>query len=75
MANYKTGAQRHNDRQDKIWAKYYEHQSKLPPAHLYGRFLELAQEKLKITKEEARKLYGQYTVQQWENLLSLGWGK
>jgi len=75
MANHTTGAQRHNKRMDKIWDNFYIHQSKPPPIHLYGRFLEIAEEKLNISKEEARNKYGLYTIQQWETLLKLGWNK
>jgi hypothetical protein len=75
MANHLTGAQRYNNRMNKIWEHYKQHQSNLPGAHLYGRLLEIAEEKLKITKEEARKKYGLFTVQQWEELLKIGWHK
>jgi hypothetical protein len=40
---------------------------------LYGRYLEIAEEKLNITKDEARNKYGLYTVSEWEKLLKLGW--
>jgi len=69
------GAQRYNNRLNKIFDHYRQHQESLPPAHLYGRFLEIAEEKLGISKDEARNKYGLYTVQQWETLLKLGWNK
>ena len=72
MANL-TKAQRHNRMLETTFAHYRNHQASLPPCHLYGRFLEIAEEKLHITKDEARAKYGQYTVQQWETLLKLGW--
>lgn len=72
MANL-TRAQRHNRNLDRIFSDYHKRQEALPPAHLYGRFLEIAVEKLGITEIKARNLYGNYTVQQWETLLQLGW--
>lgn len=74
MANL-TRAQRHNRMLDKVFNTYREQQVKLPPCELYARFLEIAVEKLKITIDEARSKYGQYTVQEWETLLNLGWNK
>ena len=70
-----TKAEKHNRMLDKVFNTYLQQQNRLPPCHLYSRFLELAVEKLNITKEEARKKYGSYTVQQWEQLLKLGWNK
>ena len=72
MANL-TRAQRHNRMLETTFDHYRKHQETLPPAHLYGRFLEIAVEKLGITEQEARTKYGQYTIQQWETLLKLGW--
>ena len=43
--------------------------------HLYARFLEIAEERLNITKDEARSKYGLYTVKQWEEVLKLGWNR
>ena len=74
MANI-TKAERHNRVLNKTFENYRIHQESLPPCQLYGRFLEIAEDKLKITKDEARKKYGQYTVSQWEKLLNLGWNK
>ena len=73
MANYTTGAQRYNKKLDAIFESYFKHQNSLPPCRLYGTFLEIAVEKLHISKDEARNKYGLYTVQQWETLLELGW--
>lgn len=72
MANL-TRAQRHNRMLETAFDHYRKHQETLPPAHLYGRFLEIAVEKLGITEQEARSKYGNYTVAQWETLLKLGW--
>lgn len=72
MANL-TRAQRHNKMLDETFDHYRKHQESLPPAHLYGRFLEIAVEKLNIDEQEARNKYGQYTVQQWESILKMGW--
>ena len=74
MANL-TKAQRHNRNLDRIFNDYNERQNKLPPVMLYSRFLEIAEEKLSISKEEARNKYGHYTVKEWETLLKLGWNK
>ena len=74
MANL-TKSQRHNRNLDRIFNDYNERQNKLPPVILYSRFLEIAEEKLFISKDEARNKYGLYTVKQWETLLKLGWNK
>lgn len=74
MANL-TKAERHNRNLNRIFATYREQQSKLPPIHIYTRYLEIAKEKLKISIEDARAKYGLYTVQEWETLLKLGWNK
>ena len=74
MANI-TKAERHNRMLNKTFEHYHNHQNSLPPCHLYGRFLEIAEETLHITKNEARRRYGLYTVKQWEQLLKLGWNK
>jgi len=58
---------------EKTFEHYRQHQDSLPGCHLYGRYLEIAVEKLGITETEARTKYGQYTVKQWEQLLKLGW--
>lgn len=68
-----TRAEKHNRMMDKVFSHYNQHQESLPSCHLYKRYLELAEEKLKITKDGARSKYGQYTVKQWEQLLNLGW--
>ena len=72
MANL-TKAQRHNRNLENVFNNYRLHQESLPSAHLYSRFLEIAEEKFSISKEEARNKYGLYTVKEWETLLSLGW--
>ena len=72
MANL-TKAQRHNRNLENVFNNYRQHQDSLPSAHLYSRFLEIAEEKLSISKEEAINKYGLYTVKEWETLLSLGW--
>jgi len=70
-----TSAQRYNKKLDEIFNFYRRHQNSLPSGHLYSRYLELAEEKLNISINEARDKYGQYTVAQWEKLLGLGWNK
>lgn len=68
-----TKAERHNKMLEKTFERYKQHQESLPPCQLYARFLEIAEDKLKISKDEARSKYGLYTVAEWEKLLSLGW--
>lgn len=65
------GAQRYNNRLNKIFDHYAKHQESLPPCHLYGRFIQIAVEKLNVSETEARSKYGNYTVKEWEKLLSL----
>ena len=72
MANL-TKAQRHNRNLENVFDNYRQHQESLPSSHLYSRFLEIAEEKLSISKDEARNRYGLYTVKHWESLLNLGW--
>ena len=74
MANL-TKAQRHNRNLENVFNNYRQHQESLPSVHLYSRFLEIAEEKLSISKDEARNKYGHYTVKEWETLLKLGWNK
>ena len=74
MANL-TKAQRHNRNLENVFDNYRQHQESTPSAHLYSQFLEIAEEKLSISKDEARNKYGHYTVKEWEILLKLGWNK
>ena len=60
---------------NRIFENNKQQQSSLPPCHLYGRFLGMAEEKFRITKDIARNKYGHYTVAEWERLLNLGWNK
>ena len=49
----------------------------LPTVMQYSQLLDMAHNKLGISKEEARKRYGLYTIGQWKNLLGIGaidWG-
>ena len=68
-----TKAQKHNKMLNETFDYYNQHQKSLPSCHLYKRFLEISEEKLNITKEQARNKYGLYTVAEWEKLLKLGW--
>ena len=70
-----TKAEKHNRMLNETFETYNQLQSSLPSCHLYGRLLEIAEEKLNITKDEARNKYGLYTVAEWERLLKLGWNK
>lgn len=42
----------------------------LPPSKTYGENIYKAMQKFNISDSEARKKYGQYTISEWENLLS-----
>jgi hypothetical protein len=70
-----TKAEKHNRMLDKVFDEYKKNQNSLPSDTLYKRFLEIAEEKLNISKEKAENKYGKYTVAQWEKLLKLGWNK
>lgn len=70
-----TRAQKHNRMLNETFDFYNNHQKSLPKEPLFSRYLEIAEEKLSITKEEARIKYGKHTVSQWEKLLNLGWNK
>lgn len=70
-----TKAEKHNRMLNSTFDFYNKHQSSIPSCHLYGRYLDMAVEKLNISKDEARDKYGLYTVAQWEQLLNLGWNK
>lgn len=73
--NRTTGAQRANKRYAAIWDAYKQQKTArkdlMPPSGAYGFFLKKAVEKLKITEQEARKQYGQFTFGQWEELLGV----
>lgn len=70
-----TKAQKHNKMLNDTFDFYRNHQKSLPSCYLYSRFLDIAVEKLNISKDEARNKYGKYTVAEWEKLLNLGWNK
>jgi hypothetical protein len=72
MANI-TKSERHNRMLDRVFDHYRKHQQSLPQEPLFTNFLQTAVEKLNISEQEARSKYGQYTVQEWETLLNLGW--
>ena len=74
MANL-TKAQRHNRNLQEVFDNYEKLQNNLPTIGLYIIFLKMAEEKLFISKDEARNKYGLYTVKEWETLLKLGWNK
>lgn len=44
----------------------------LPTVSEYSRYLDIAQNKFGISREQARKRYGQYTIGQWKKLLGIG---
>ena len=44
----------------------------LPTVSEYSRFLDIAQNKFRISREQARKKYGLYTIGQWKRLLGIG---
>ena len=70
-----TKAQRHNAMMERVYAKYHEIENSkkdfLPTISEYSFFLDKAEEKLKITRDQARDLYGRYTYGQWKELLKL----
>lgn len=74
MANL-TKAQRHNKMLDDTFNNYYRTENAkkdfLPTISEYSYFLDKAQEKLKITRDEARDNYGKFTYGQWKELLKL----
>ena len=45
---------------------------KLPPVIMYKDYLKRIVNKENITIDEARKKYGQYTINQWNKLLNNG---
>ena len=74
MANL-TKAQRHNKMLNDTFETYRKQQDIkkdfLPTCTEYAFFLGKAVEKLKISIDEARSLYGQFTYGQWKELLNL----
>jgi hypothetical protein len=74
MANL-TKAQRHNKMLHDTFETYYKQQAAkkdlLPTCNEYNYFLDKAEEKLKISKDEARDKYGLFTYGQWKELLKL----
>lgn len=70
-----TRAENHNRMLNRVFDHYKQHQDSLPCVHLYTRYLEIAEEKLGISKDDTRSKYGLYTVGEWEKLLKLGWNK
>jgi len=74
MANL-TRAERHNKMLNDTFETYRKQQAArkdtLPTCTEYAFFLDKAVESLKITKDEARDLYGLYTYGKWKELLKL----
>jgi hypothetical protein len=74
MANL-TKAERHNRMLNNTFDTYHRIEAAkkdlLPTCSEYGFFLSKAVEKLKITRDEARTNYGQFTYGQWKELLKL----
>lgn len=75
QAKTRTSAQRLNARYDKIWDTYKQIENAkkdlLPTISEYSYFLDEAEKKLKITRDEARDKYGKYSYGQWKKLLKL----
>lgn len=75
MANHTTGAQRRNKKYDEIWDNYLRLEAAkkdlLPTCSEYSYFLDKAEKKFKISRDEARDKYGKYTCGQWKELLGL----
>lgn len=74
MANL-TNAERHNRMLDNAFNTYYKQEEAkkdfLPTISEYSFFLDKAQSKLGITRNEARDRYGKFTHGQWKELLQL----
>ena len=70
-----TKAERHNRMMDKVFNTYRQQQEAkkdfLPTISEYSHFLDEAQKRLNITRDEARNKYGKYTHGQWKELLKL----
>ena len=70
-----TAAEKHNKMMGGVFDKYHQikrdRKDILPTCTDYGFFLDKAQERLKISRDEARKKYGQFTYGQWKELLKL----
>lgn len=70
-----TAAQRYNKRMDDIFNTYNRQEEAkkdlLPTCTDYDYFLSQAEIRLKITRQEARSKYGQFTYGQWKELLKL----
>lgn len=74
MANI-SKAERHNRMLDKAFniyrAQQLEKKDFLPTITEYSHFLDEAEKRLKISRDEARDKYGKYTHGQWKELLKL----
>ena len=57
-----------NDWEIELMQKYYD---KIPTCYIYASLLSLAERAFGITREKAREMYGQYTNEQWIELLQL----
>lgn len=56
----------------KIHLEMDKKRDKLPPVIMYKDYLKRIVNKENITIDEARKKYGQYTINQWNKLLNNG---
>lgn len=74
MANL-TKAERHNKMLHDTFETYRKQQEAkkdiLPTCTEYSYFLDQAEIRLKISRDDARSKYGQYTYGQWKELLKL----
>lgn len=74
MANI-TKAERHNRMLEKAFETYYKIEAAksdfLPTITDYSYFLDKAERKLKMTRDELRDKYGKLTYGQWKELLKL----
>ena len=74
MANL-TKSERHNKMLHDTFENYYKQQAAkkdiLPTCTEYSYFLEQAEIRLKISRDEARNKYGLFTYGQWKELLKL----
>lgn len=74
MANL-TKAQRHNKMMDDVFNTYHKQEEAkkdfLPTITEYSYFLDKAENKFNITRNEACDKYGKFTHGQWKELLKL----
>ena len=70
-----TAAQKHNRMMDRVFDTYHKIEATkkdiLPSCTKYSFFLDKAVSKYKISRDDARSRFGQFTHGQWKKLLQL----